>query len=258
MLQGAPGSSRETQGGPGGPRGGSGSLVLLSRLTCLQRFVSAGFSQGLTDELEVFLDHITTEYGSLTAFGASCPGNLYLAGHSMGGGIAAVLGYMANLKSDPLALGKPVAGLYLFAAMPPATSQLTNEQSADGCFAGSNYYTRSLEGVVPGYPALADATFLDGSMAVAGYPDYGMVPAKTGFTSFDLAGPAPNVSNLLGPGVLTPCGDLPEIMTTMRNTTNWAKFNSYFMNALNPDPACIGYHEPFAYLEVADAVAMGA
>ena len=220
--------------------------------------VSAGLSQGLIDELDVFLDHISDKYGSLAAWTATCPGDLYLAGHSMGAGIAAVLGYMANLKSDPLGLKKPVTELYLFAAMPPATTELTNEQSADGCFAGSNYYTRTLDGVVPGFSVIADGTFLTGGIDVPslGFVNHGMVPAKTSFTSMDLTGTVRDASNLLGPGVLTPCGSLPEAYATMKNTTYFEKMFAYFIIGLDPtNPANIGYHDAVAYLRPADAAA---
>ena len=86
--------------------------------------------------------------------------------------------------------------------------------------------------------------------------DLGMVPAKIAWTSMDLTGPVSEASNLLGPGVHTPCGSLPEAYTTMQNATNFDKVYTYFRLSLNPDPANIGYHDTFAYLWPADAAAL--
>ena len=66
-----------------------------------------GLSKGIATELEVVLTSIREKYVTLAAWAATCPGRLHIAGHSMGGGMGAMLAYLANLKSDPLGMSKP-------------------------------------------------------------------------------------------------------------------------------------------------------
>ena len=66
-----------------------------------------GLSKGVATELEVVLTSIREKYVTLAAWAATCPGRLHIAGHSMGGGMGAMLAYLANLKSDPLGMSKP-------------------------------------------------------------------------------------------------------------------------------------------------------
>lgn len=114
-----------------------------------------GFMTLATEELEGLFGKIRAKHGSLASMftDASCTGELYVTGFSMGGALAQIFSYMANLPSDPLKLHVNVAELYLFGSMPSAMTPLSNGQSADGCFKGTSYYNLVPAGVAAGYSA---------------------------------------------------------------------------------------------------------
>jgi hypothetical protein len=204
-----------------------------------------GLSEGLTEELEVILIAIRDRHGSLASWTASCPGAFTVTGHSMGGGMAAILGYLANLAGDPLNMNKRVSQLLLFAPMPPATTPLTDGQSEGGCFSGTHYYTFVPAGVAAGYGAFADLAELHG------YFKGGMVSPMVPWTPLQVVGPSNDPANLLGVGEGVACGGTPPVYPEMaKNMTLLAKAEYEFMRALHPaDPKVFGLHELPAYVD---------
>ena len=63
-----------------------------------------GLWGGFTRELETILTVIRENYGTLAAWAATCTGKLFVTGHSMGGALASMFAYLANLKKDPLGI----------------------------------------------------------------------------------------------------------------------------------------------------------
>lgn len=212
-----------------------------------------GFAKGLTLELQAILDQITAKHGSLATFASTmCKGELHVTGHSMGGGVATILAYLANLDSDPLAMRKPVSKVYLFSSMPvAATDQLINEHgkaaTGNGCFEGASYYTRWPTGLgaATGYDELGDVAML--TCFFAG--NAGIKPPKTiAWTSLDLTGPFDVPANSKGPTLQTACGELPPVYDKMKNDPSlYALSGSHGVRGVKPnDKGIISLHDPVA------------
>lgn len=208
--------------------------------------VNVGFMTGLTEELEVILTEIRQQHGSLADFAGSCPGSLSVSGHSMGGGMAAIFAYLANLPSDPLSMGKHVSQTFLFGANPPATTKLENAQSEDGCFEGASYYARTTS--VPGFSALGDPAIGFATL------ETGMVGMNIPSVSLEVTGIITDSTNLAGPGITTPCGEEPPVLIAMRSNMTLAYEAQAQMLVSGPycplpgHTGCIGLHEPAAYM----------
>lgn len=190
---------------------------------------------GLTEELEVIFGLIRAKHGSLKTWAATCTGDLYLAGHSMGGGMASIWAYLANLLSDPLGMGKTVSGVFLFSPMPASTSNLQNGQSADGCFQGAIYYPRMH---FTGFGTLPDPipVYREAAMTQR------MHNIKLPWTSLDMVGPATDQSNLLGPTAHTPCGELPLVYQVING--NETLYKKAMSESIIWFEAEVGLHEP--------------
>jgi hypothetical protein len=194
----------------------------------------------LADEAETILSAIRTRHGSLAAWTATmCTGKFYVAGHSSGGGIAALIAYLANLPTDPLAINKHVDGVYTFSTGTYFKTPLANSLTADGCFPGMAYYTRVPEGADPGYGSYGDPT------AVSHFSAYGygyLVPLP--YTSLDITGSAAYSSSAIGPVTPTACGSKPWVYTEMgANTTLFDRAAAQKFIAFG---ASFGLHEPIA------------
>jgi hypothetical protein len=205
-----------------------------------------GLSKGLAAELEIILTSIREKYTTLAAWAATCPGRLHVAGHSMGGGMAAIFAFLANMNSDPLGMKKPVSRVFLFAPMAPATTTLYNERSSDGCFTGGSYYTRALAGVVPGFGTIGDCTSV-----IPFAPN--MVIPKMKVSSIDMNGPYTDASNVLGTGLKTDCGSVPPVYEAMQS--NQTLMNGCFSNflileapAATGGPSAFGLHSMVPYI----------
>lgn len=199
------------------------------------------------DELEPFLSLFRTKHGSLSAWAKTCPGRLFVAGHSMGGAMANLFAYWSNHPSDPLDLGKTVTGLYLFGADPITPTPLTNGQRDDGCFDGALYYAQALAGVIPGYPEVPDVipvmnTIMYTAAQLSSGGETIVMNTKIPWISLDLAGPAYVASNRLGLGVQTPCGAVPPAY--MAALSNYSIMVKAFDNYVGG----IGTHQPLASL----------
>lgn len=193
----------------------------------------------MAEELEFLLDAIREKHGSLGSWASTvCPGKMYIAGHSMGGGMGHLLAHLANLYRDPLGIAKPISGLYLYSADGPGYVPLVNERSADGCYPGKAYYNRVPDGVDPGYSAYADANFISYAES---YTGLGVLD----FSSLDMVGEPTTSSNLLGPGELTACGRMPSVFASMLSNATLASHaaNNLLLSFGSP----FGLHEPIAY-----------
>ena len=219
-------------------------------------------------EVMTILGTIVEKHGSLAAWAATCPGELHVSGHSMGGGAASIIAYLANKNGDPMGMKKTVSQVYLFGSNPGASFTMTNDQSADGCFSGASYYTRAPAGTVPGYGDIIDIGLPAGHassapwMAQLGYPYPGvMLHPKIKYTALDMTGPptkngtAANVgifldeSKLVGPTLVTPCGqDPPGLVATLANYSLLAKSESEYVSPpYGGTLASYGLHMPFMY-----------
>ena len=193
-------------------------------------------------EVEVILGEIRQKHGTLKAWAATCPGKLYLSGHSMGAAMAQVIGYLANLNSDPLGMKKPIAAMYLLGPPGVATKALHNGQSSDGCFDGFIYYATVPEGFLPGYGAIADK-------AVSLLTGYGFRHAKMAWTGLNVkAGDSSKESNLLGIGDEAACTtDLPAVYQGMlSNSTLMDKAVAHYLR-LGGDTIGLHDNEPYVY-----------
>merc|ERR1719231_1207919 len=198
-----------------------------------------GLSKGIAAELEVILTSIREKYVTLSAWAATCPGRLHVAGHSMGGGMAAMFAYLANLNSDPLDMKKPVSRVFLFNPLSPAENSLTNDRSSDGCFTGVSYYTRALAGIVPGLGTIADIT--------AGFVPNMVIP-KIASSSIDMQGPSTDPSNILGPVLDTECGSVPPVFNAMRSnqTLGYGAYSQMYTSPENP--TSLGLHDMLNFI----------
>jgi hypothetical protein len=195
-----------------------------------------GLSKGLAAELEVILTSIREKYVTLSAWAATCPGRLHVAGHSMGGAMAAMFAYLANLNSDPLDMKKPVSMVFLFVAMPPAEKSLTNDQSSDGCFTGVSYYTRALAGIVPGLGTIADYT--------PAWPPTMVIP-KIASSSIDMQGPGwIDPSNILGTVLDTECGSVPPVFNAMLSNQTLLYGADSQLHWSPENPTALDLHNP--------------
>lgn len=194
----------------------------------------------IADETETLLNAIRTRHGSLASWTAAmCPGKLYLAGHSSGGGIAALIGYLANLASDPLGMNKHVDEIYTYSTGTYFQTSLANPRSADGCFKGMAYYTRVPEGIDSGYGSYGDPTAVQ---LFSGYGYKYLVPLP--YMSLDVIGSATSPDNVRGPVTSTPCGSQPWVYTSMSmNTTLLDRASAQKIIAFG---ASFGLHEPIA------------
>ena len=194
-------------------------------------------------EVEVILGEIRKKHGTLKAWAATCPGKLYLSGHSMGAAMAQVIGYLANLNSDPLGMKKPIAAMYLLGPPGVATKALHNGQSSDGCFDGFIYYATVPEGFLPGYGAIADKAV----SLLTGYG--GFRHAKMAWTGLNVkAGDSSKESNLLGIGDEAACTtDLPAVYQGMlSNSTLMDKAVAHYLR-LGGDTIGLHDNEPYVY-----------
>ena len=190
----------------------------------------------VADETETLLNAIRAKHGSLANWTATvCTGKLFTAGFSSGGGIAALIAYLANLPEDPLAMNKNVDEVYTFETASYFTTSFKNSLTADGCFKGMAYYTRVPEGADPGYGSYGDPT------EVAMFPGYGygyLVPLP--YMSLDMT----SSTNFLGPVASTTCGSKPPVYTEM--ATNMTLFNRAAAQRNLFMGATIGLHEPMS------------
>ena len=190
----------------------------------------------VADETETLLNAIRAKHGSLANWTATvCTGKLFTAGFSSGGGIAALIAYLANLPEDPLAMHKNVDEVYTFETASYFTTSFKNSLTADGCFKGMAYYTRVPEGADPGYGSYGDPT------EVAMFPGYGygyLVPLP--YMSLDMT----SSTNFLGPVASTTCGSKPPVYTEM--ATNMTLFNRAAAQRCLFAGATIGLHEPMS------------
>lgn len=236
----------------------------------------------MAEELEFLLDAIREKHGSLGSWASTvCPGKMYIAGHSMGGGMGHLLAHLANLYRDPLGIAKPISGLYLYSADGPGYVPLVNERSADGCYPvrhrGS--HPRTLEHTRP--PCAGSHSRAEGACRLSatraaepagsqGKAYYNRVPdgvdpgysayadanfisyaeSYTGlgvldFSSLDMVGEPTTSSNLLGPGELTACGRMPSVFASMLSNATLASHaaNNLLLSFGSP----FGLHEPIAY-----------
>ena len=198
-----------------------------------------GFSKTHAAEVSTILGKVVEKHGSLAAWAATCPGDLHVSGHSMGGAAASIIAYLANKIGDPMGMQKTVSEVHLFGSNPGASFTMTNDQSASGCFEGSSYYSRVPRGTVPGYGDLVDFAIANGhassdpwvAYAWAPYPGV-MLHPKIEHTSLDMTGPPTkngtaagvgiflDKSKLAGPALVTPCGqDPPALVETLANAT---------------------------------------
>ena len=190
----------------------------------------------VADETETLLNAIRAKHGSLGNWTATvCTGKLYTAGHSSGGGIAALIAYLANLPEDPLAMKKHVDEVYTFGTATYFKTPLNNSLTADGCFKGMAYYARVPEGADPGYGTYGDPS------GVTMFPGFGygyLVPLP--YMSLDMT----SSTAFLGPVVSTPCGSKPAVYAEMgTNVTLLNRANAQKILAFG---ATIGTHEPMA------------
>jgi hypothetical protein len=233
-------------------------------------FGVSGLSLSHAKELEAILNKILETHDSLAAWAASCPGALHVTGHSVGGGVAAMFAYLANKKGDPMGIEKVVSKVFTYGSNPAANFSLSNDQSTDGCFEGSNYYTRAPAGTLPGYGDFADAAIVNShallspSVASAGgmpLPTAKVHP-KLSWTSLDVTGPTlksgevdvgltVDMTGFSGPGLVTPCGSDPPVLAQL--ATNVTVFSAAAGNAYGlPYPGVtkesLALHWPTSYV----------
>ena len=211
-----------------------------------ESFGVEGVDQRWSGELDVLLDLLVRGHGNMTAMLNTCPGELYVAAHGMGGAVAQLFAWLANRDDDPLRMNKKVTKLHTFGSPPVANFPLTNEAweeqgQPEGCFAGTHWYTRVPEGVFPdvkgdlvdvfnivsGYPITEEVKGKLREHSVMKYlgPVHEMVDqghshhSKMRWQSLDMDDSAVlsqyERSAVLGPGLETPC--LPcDLNTTTR------------------------------------------
>ena len=213
-------------------------------------------------EVMTILGKIIEMHGSLATWAATCPGELHVSGHSMGGAAASIIAFLANKNGDPMGMKKTVSQVFLFGSNPGASFTMTNDQSADGCFSGASYYMRVPAGNLIDLGIASGHASSAPWMAQLGYPYPGvMLQPKIKYTALDMTGPptkngtAANVgifldeSKLVGPSLVTPCGqDPPGLVANLANYSLFAKSDSEaYSPPFGGTLASYGLHMPWMY-----------
>jgi hypothetical protein len=94
-----------------------------------------GLHRGLVKELDGLVSQV-----DFAAVNAMCTGSVTVAGHSLGGGLAQLFALAINGKSDPLNAKMKIDTIYTFGAMSLGEENEANDQAADGCFGGQQYF----------------------------------------------------------------------------------------------------------------------
>lgn len=94
-----------------------------------------GIHQGLVKELDGLVSQV-----DFVAVNSMCTGSVTVAGHSLGGGLAQLFALAINGKSDPLNATVKIDTIYTFGAMSLGEENEANDQAADGCFGGQQYF----------------------------------------------------------------------------------------------------------------------
>jgi len=106
-----------------------------------------GLHSGLVTELEGLIGLM-----DFNAMHTECSVSLSVTGWSLGGSLAQLFAVLMNAAHNPLHSDLRVASVYSFGAFAPMSSDMRNDQAADGCFAGNQYYAAMDDGT-GGYAA---------------------------------------------------------------------------------------------------------
>jgi hypothetical protein len=94
-----------------------------------------GIHRGLVTELEGLVSQI-----NFAAVNKKCTGSVTVVGHSLGGGLAQLFSLAANSNANGLDADLTVDKLYTFGAMSVGEENEANDQAADGCFDGQQFF----------------------------------------------------------------------------------------------------------------------
>jgi len=159
-----------------------------------------GLHSGLVTELEGLIGMM-----NFTAMHAECNVSLSVTGWSLGGALAQMFAVLMNAKHNPLHSDLKVNQVYSFGAYAPMVgSEATNDQAADGCFAGNQYFVAAEKREGAGVTYVADMVY----NTQAGYPQHSFENSNRVFLLQD------------GTQVMFPCGTALPVGTDLFKLLN--------------------------------------
>jgi len=94
-----------------------------------------GIHRGIATELDGLLNQV-----DFAAVKTKCAGSVTVVGHSLGGGLAQLFALVINENGDPLGAQLKIDTIYTFGAMSLGEENEANDQAADGCFGGQQFF----------------------------------------------------------------------------------------------------------------------
>jgi len=171
----------------------------------------SGVHAGVATELEGLL-----ELMDFQEIRDACPGSFSVAGASLGGALAALFAILLTQEGDILKARLKLHELNTFASFAVTTSPASNNQSSDGCFAGSQYWYAQ---------ALPDGRFVVDTVADPRV-GAGVHHPVQGSKVFLQATPDGGRTQVTYPCVAPLPDDLVDLAATLNDLDKWAQFHS--------------------------------